>query len=55
MKRIQTEKEYDENHERFKEMKDRDLYDYFLAISEIYEQISAEVAYRILRKEGSES
>lgn len=51
MKRIQTEKEYEENHKRFKEIDDKALYDYFLAISDIYEQVSTEVAYRLLRKE----
>lgn len=52
MKKIQTKEDYEKNHEKLKEVSDKDLMDYFEGLSEIYDQISAEIAYRILTKGG---
>ena len=45
---IKTRKDYEKNHEDFKEVKNEDLYDYFCAIKDIYERLSAEISYRIM-------
>lgn len=45
---IKTRKDYEKNHEDFKEVKNEDLYDYFNAIKDMYERLSTEVSYRIM-------
>jgi len=47
--KINNEREYEENHKLFAEISDCDLYDYFLAIQELYEMVGAEVAYRLTK------
>lgn len=45
--KIKTTKEYEENAKDFAEISDKDLADYFTAIQDLYDKVSAEVAYRI--------
>jgi hypothetical protein len=45
--KIEKQSEYEENHKLFIEINDSALVEYFLEIQDLYEMVSAEIAYRI--------
>lgn len=48
--KIETEKDYEVNHALFETVSDEFLYDYFCSVEELYERVSAEIAFRIINK-----
>lgn len=45
--KITSKEEYEENHESLKEVSDEFLYDLFNSVKDLYDRLSAEIAYRI--------
>lgn len=47
---MKQNEDYEANHERLKDISDEFLLDLFNSIQELYDSISMEIAYRIMKK-----
>jgi len=48
--KINSLKDYEENHKMFEEVSDSALYDYFLIVQDLYERVSAEAVFRLTKE-----